>query len=40
VSERLIAVCELTEAAYSFAADFKEAPANDDKGLQGSPSRL
>jgi hypothetical protein len=33
VGERLVAVCELTEAAYSFAADFQGAPANDDKGL-------
>ena len=38
VGERLIAVCELSEAAYAFAANFKGAPAHDDRGLQGSPS--
>jgi hypothetical protein len=33
VGERLVAVCELSEAAYAFAAGFKGAPANDDEGL-------
>jgi len=36
VGERLIAVCELSEAAYAFAADFKGAPPHDAQGLQGS----
>ncbi|MGH9606125.1 MAG: hypothetical protein ACRD3N_10565 [Terracidiphilus sp.] len=39
VGERLVAVCELSEAAYAFAADFKGAPAHDDQGLQGPASR-
>src|ERR1019366_2940516 len=34
VGERLVAVCELSEAAYSFAAAFKGVPADDDEGLQ------
>jgi hypothetical protein len=40
VGEILVAVCELSEAAYSFAANFKGVPANDDEGLQGPPPRL
>ena len=36
VGERLIAVCELSEAAYAFTANFKGAPAHDDRRLQGS----
>ncbi|MGA2571978.1 MAG: hypothetical protein ABSF23_15815 [Terracidiphilus sp.] len=39
VGDRLIAVCELSEAAYSFAADFKGAPTHDAQGFQGSSSR-
>ncbi len=31
VGERLVAVCELSEAAYAFAAGFKVAPAHDDQ---------
>jgi hypothetical protein len=38
IGERLIAVCELSEAAYAFAADFKGAHENDAQGLQGSSS--
>jgi hypothetical protein len=34
IGERLVAICELSEAAYAFAADFKGAPADDDQGLQ------
>jgi hypothetical protein len=34
VGERLIAVCELSDAAYAFAANFKGAPVHDDQGLQ------
>jgi hypothetical protein len=40
VGERLVAVCELSEEAYAFAEGFKGAPAHDDKGLQGSSSRV
>ena len=40
VGERLVAVCELSEEAYAFAEGFKGAPAHDDKGLQGSASRV
>lgn len=39
VGERLLAVCELSEAAYAFAADFKGALAHDDQGLQRPSSR-
>ena len=38
IGERLIAVCELSEAAYAFAADFKGVPGHDAQGLQGSSS--
>lgn len=40
VGERLLAVCELSEAAYAFAADFKGARSNDDKGFQRPSSRV
>ena len=33
VGERLVAVCELSEAAYAFAADFRENSAHDDERL-------
>jgi hypothetical protein len=29
VGERLVAVCELSQAAYSFAADFRGVPGDD-----------
>ena len=38
IGERLIAVCELSHAAYEFAAAFKKGSNDVDKGLQGSPS--
>ena len=38
VAERLIAVCELSQAAYDFAASFKKGSRDVDQGLQGSPS--
>jgi hypothetical protein len=38
VGERLIAVCELSQAAYDFAASFKKGSSDDDRELQGSPS--
>jgi hypothetical protein len=34
VGDRLIAVCELSEAAYAFAVGFKGALAHVDRGLQ------
>jgi hypothetical protein len=40
VGERLIAVCELTEAAYAFAASFEGALPHDDERLQGSSPRV
>lgn len=39
IADRLVAVCELSEAAYAFAADFRGAPANDDQGFQRPSSR-
>jgi hypothetical protein len=38
VGERLLAVCELSQTAYDFAASFKKGSSDDDRGLQGSPS--
>jgi len=39
VGERLIAVCELTESAYAFAAAFKRTAHEPDEGSEGhSPS--
>jgi hypothetical protein len=40
VGDRLAAVCELSESAYGFAANFKGAPAHDDNGLQRPLARL
>jgi hypothetical protein len=40
VGERLIAVVELSEAAYAFGKGFKETPAHADEGLQGSAASL
>ena len=34
VGERLAAVCELSEAAYAFAAAFKGVPADADQGSE------
>jgi hypothetical protein len=34
VGERLLAVCDLTEAAYAFAADFKGALEHNAQGFQ------
>ncbi len=39
IGDRLVAVCDLSEASYAFVANFKGAPAHDDQGLQGPPSR-
>jgi len=40
VGERLIAVSELSQAAYAFAASFKGAPVHDDQGLSRHPARV
>jgi hypothetical protein len=40
VGERLVAVCELSEAAYEFVAGFKGAPTHDDHGLQRPATRV
>ncbi len=40
VGDRLAAVCELSEAAYAFAANFKGAPGNDDERLQRPLARV
>jgi hypothetical protein len=40
VGDRLIAVCELSDAAYAFAAAFKGVPVHDDKGFQGSSAGI
>ncbi|MFZ0393170.1 MAG: hypothetical protein WCF17_05710 [Terracidiphilus sp.] len=40
VGERLVAVCELSEAAYAFVAGFKGAPTHDDQGLQRPAARI
>jgi hypothetical protein len=36
VGERIVAVIELSQAAYDFAAGFKGAHSHDDQGLQRS----
>ena len=33
VGERLVAVCELSESAYAFAADFQRRSVHDDERL-------
>ena len=38
VGVRLLAVCELSHAAYEFAAAFKKGSNDADQGFQGSPS--
>jgi hypothetical protein len=38
VGDRLIAVCELSQAAYDFAASFKKGSDDAAQGLQRSPS--
>lgn len=40
IGERLIAACELSQAAYEFAANFHGEPAHDDQGLQGPVARI
>ena len=40
VGERLVAVCELSEAAYAFAAGFRGEKPHADEGLQGPSPRI
>lgn len=40
VGARLIAVSELSQQAYAFAASFKGVPAHDEQGLSGHPARI
>lgn len=40
VGDRLAAVCELSQAAYSFAAAFKGVPVHDDQRPEGSSARI
>lgn len=39
LGERLVAVSEVSQAAYAFAAAFKGVPANDEQGLSRHTSR-
>ena len=40
IGARLIAVSELSQAAYSFAAAFKGVSAHDEQGLSRYPARI
>jgi hypothetical protein len=40
VGARLIAVSEVSQAAYAFAAAFKGVSAHDEQGLSRSPARI
>lgn len=40
IGARLIAVSEVSQEAYAFAAAFKGVPANDEQGLSRSPARI
>lgn len=40
IGARLIAISELSQSAYSFAAAFKGVSANDEQGLSGHPARI
>jgi hypothetical protein len=40
VGVRLIAISEVSQAAYAFAAAFKGVPANDEQGLSGDSARI
>ena len=40
IGARLVAVCELTEAAYAFAATFKRTAHEPDQGSQGHSSSV
>ncbi len=40
IGARLIAVSELSQEAYAFAAAFKEVSAHDEQGLSRHPARI
>ena len=40
IGDRLIAVSELSQTAYAFAAAFKGVPVNDEQGLSGHSARI
>jgi hypothetical protein len=40
IGARLIAVSELSQEAYAFAAAFKGVPVDDEQGLSGHPARI
>jgi hypothetical protein len=40
IGERLIAVSELSQEAYAFAAAFKGVSAHDEQGLSRHPARI
>lgn len=40
IGDRLVAISELSQEAYAFAAAFKGAPAHDEQGLPGDPANL
>jgi hypothetical protein len=40
VGERLVAVCELSEAGFAFASDFRGVPVHDDSRLQRPVARV
>ncbi len=40
VGDRLVAISELSQEAYAFAAAFKGVPAHDEQGLSGDPASI
>jgi hypothetical protein len=40
IGDRLVAISELSQEAYAFAAAFKGAPANDEQGLSRDPGSV
>jgi hypothetical protein len=40
IGDRLVAISELSQEAYAFAAAFKGAAAHDEQGLSGDPASV
>ena len=40
IGDRLVAISELSQEAYSFAAAFKGVPAHDEQGLSGDSASI
>lgn len=40
IGDRLVAISELSQEAYAFAAAFKGAPAHDEQGPSGDPASV